>query len=253
EDSETTSDDEILRIKIPKKKVLNKRQPSFPKIIPKKAPIGPERPRYNNRPVPVTPPVVINPRTSVVKETFNLSKVKVIDKGGPGDTTKADSLRHITKALQATDEHNSPAPPPSQDSQKRSNTGTYNRTNVGNNSEHSSPTSHHSPTSFKIKSLAPGVFYKPISHQHGPTGCSVEGCTVTTTARAKAGWVEAGNYGSSPGEQPVLHTLSLKISSQDKLNNSRIRMRRPQSVTGKSGGNIDFGPTVIVMPKTQME
>ncbi|KAI9339968.1 hypothetical protein BDR26DRAFT_372093 [Obelidium mucronatum] len=81
DDSETTSDDEILRIKIPKKKVLSKRQSASAFKYPiKKAPVGPERPRYNNRPVPITPPVV-NTRTSVAKESINLSKVKVVDKG----------------------------------------------------------------------------------------------------------------------------------------------------------------------------
>ncbi|KAI8613263.1 hypothetical protein BC830DRAFT_1170401 [Chytriomyces sp. MP71] len=188
DESETTSDDEVLRIKPPKKKVLTKRASVI--VVPRspKKPIVTEKPRYNNKAVPVTPS---SPTSKKIKDSIILTKVKVTSTTPHPEIIKPELRSPIRPQ----------PPPPSSTAPLQSQTPDFIPPNPPHRLReptirlHSDLAVSHAVVqsgrlapSFRIKSLAPsGVYFRPVSAMQLGGG-------ATTVETMPVGWAPDGNH-----------------------------------------------------------
>ncbi|KAJ3068186.1 Cytosolic carboxypeptidase 2 [Podochytrium sp. JEL0797] len=211
DDSETTSDDEVLRIKIPSKKVLTKRVMSSidrsAKPIAKKPVVSEKPARVGVRPPPpnaaVTSPASAAVRPfSAPKESIRLSKVKVIEKR-PSETFKVgSSISPVHHPKQPPSETIRPIQP----------------TRITSIIQPEAPPQwHHSQDA-----------YKHVTSQY---------IASHSSATTKAGWIKRGagdgkNSEAAEPPKPNIQTLSLKVSHEKlAMHHARVKAKKGKTPT----------------------
>ncbi|TPX65802.1 hypothetical protein CcCBS67573_g08015 [Chytriomyces confervae] len=300
DDSETTSDDEVLRIKPVRKKVLTKRASVVTPRAPRKPVVSPDKSRRGSKATLVTPVARL-----VSKEPLSLTKVKVTNThtsdvehrsqsvskpyaAGSSPTPSSQQQYILPPSAPRPSQKNAsedtktrsrgvpyitniqPPPTPQQSlSRQRSNQQQHQQqqqqhhTNSEQYSQNHASTPFHltsqTPlltiprgevstsavsqppsqlaTSFKIKSLSPGMFYKPIGSQSMLSQLSR--ATTAVDSAVRVGWLdEEEQHGKNGGGR------SLGQLEQRQAESRALAMRQGQESAGGGGGGGGGGGAV---------